>query len=262
MTRSATSRRRPAPTPADPQALALILEEYAWHSRLPLTVLLFLGPMIVLYEVGTAYYASDWMYRTETRVLAFSLMRQFMYIFGLPSRWMPGLAVMFILFFWHLARGDPWRWRFGTAGAMLLESAMLAFPILAWSRIQGSIFPLYAGEGLWRGGLVLSLGAGIYEEAIFRLVAFTVADIVLIDLLRMPRRPAYVMIILGTSTLFAAYHHWSPQSVAFAWPDFVFRTISGIYFGMLFLWRGFGVTAGTHVAYDIYFFLARAAATP
>jgi hypothetical protein len=261
MTRAAGRSRS---TPADPQALAAILEEYAWQSRLPLTVLLFLGPMIVLYEFGTVYFASDWVMSTETRVLAFSLMRQFMSIFGLPSRWMPGLAVIFILLFWHIARGDPWRCRYGTAGAMVLESALLAFPILAWARIQGSILPLYAGEAgeMWRGGIVLSLGAGIYEEAIFRLVAFTLADIILIDLLRIPKRPAYVVIILGSSVLFAAYHHWTPQSMAFAWPDFVFRTVSGVYFGMLFLWRGFGVTAGAHVAYDMYFFVFRAIAMP
>jgi hypothetical protein len=258
---SSAADRRPA-APAQPQDLALILEDYAWHSRLPLTILLFLGPMIIIYEVGTAWYASEWACRTETRVLAFSLMRQFMQIFGLPSRWMPGLAIIFILLFWHLARGDRWQLRPGTAGAMVLESAMLAFPILALARLQGYVIPLYGGDDLWRGGFILAIGAGIYEEAIFRLVAFTIAHIILVDLLRMRGRIAWVIIILGSSVLFAAYHHWTPQPMAFAWPDFIFRTLSGVYFGVLFLWRGFGITAGAHVAYDIYFFAARALATP
>lgn len=234
------------------------LQDYFWQSELPLTALIFLLPMIVLYEVGTHFFASDWSRHTETRVLAFNLLRQFMEIFGATGRYLPGLVVVGVLLAWHVARRDPWRLHVGTAMGMVVESAMLALPLLVLGNLVGHFLPLYAASNAWKGGIVLALGAGIYEELVFRLMAFTLLNILLIDLLRIRRNTAYVLIVVISSTLFSAYHYWSPQSGPFRWSDCVFRTASGVYFGTLFITRGFGVTAGSHAAYDIYFFLLHA----
>jgi len=40
-------------------------------------------------------------------------------------------------------------------------------------------------------------------------------------------------------------------TVPFNWAEFVFRTLAGVYFAVLFAVRGFGITAGTHALYDI-----------
>jgi hypothetical protein len=92
------------------------------------------------------------------------------------------------------------------------------------------------------------------------LMAFTLLNVILIDLLRVNRKAAVAIIVLGTAILFSAYHYWSPYSAPFHWGDFVFRTLAGVYFGALFMWRGFGVTAGAHAAYDIYYFSLRSLA--
>jgi membrane protease YdiL (CAAX protease family) len=141
---------------------------------------------------------------------------------------------------------------------MCIESALLALPILAIGSIVGHYLPLYAPGHSWKGGLVLALGAGIYEELVFRLIAFTLLNILFIDMLKIEKKWAYLLIVVGSSILFALYHYWSPQSAPFRWSDCIFRTICGGYFGVLFLSRGFGITAGTHAVYDIYFFTARA----
>ncbi len=41
------------------------------------------------------------------------------------------------------------------------------------------------------------------------------------------------------------------RGAPFNWTEFVFRTIAGVYFAILFAIRGFGITAGTHAFYDI-----------
>ena len=46
------------------------------------------------------------------------------------------------------------------------------------------------GHGDWRTMFVLSLGAGIYEELVFRLVGLTLLHILLIDILRLPQAGA------------------------------------------------------------------------
>jgi membrane protease YdiL (CAAX protease family) len=140
---------------------------------------------------------------------------------------------------------------------MAAESAVLAFPLLALSRVLGNCMALYSVEGEWQGGVVLALGAGIYEESVFRLGTITLLNIALIDVLRMNRGAAIGVILVGSSVLFGAYHYWSPESGWFDWGDFVFRTASGVYFGFLFMTRGFGVTAGCHTAYDVYYFVLR-----
>ena len=233
------------------------LQNYFHRSELPLICLSFLLPMIVLYEIGTHYFASDWQRHTETRVLAFNLLRQFMAMFGATGRYLPCFAVLFILLTWHIARRDRWQLHLGTNFLMCIESALLALPILAIGTIVGHYLPLYAPGSSWTAGLVLALGAGIYEELVFRLIAFTLLNIFLVDMLRMDKRWAYLLIVVASSILFALYHYWSPQSAPFRWSDCIFRTVCGGYFGVLFLTRGFGITAGTHAVYDIYFFTAR-----
>lgn len=257
MSRAAAARGRGAANADLGGSLSRSLQDYFWRSAQPLTILLFLLPMIILYEIGTRFYASDWVTHTETRVLAFNLMRQFLGFFGAMAQYLPCLVVVGILLAWHIAKRAKWEVRPGTALLMALESLLLAIPVLALGRVLGYVLPLYTSGEAWKSGVVLALGAGVYEELIFRLMAFTVLDMLLVDLFKLGRRPAMLLIVLSTSILFASYHYWSPQSEVFQWRDFVFRTICGVYFGVLLLMRGFGITAGSHSAYDIIFFALR-----
>jgi membrane protease YdiL (CAAX protease family) len=240
------------------RSLGDALVGYHDRSMMPLTVLVLLLPLIIVYEVGTALMAADPAGNPEMRVLAFSLFRHFMEMFGATGRYLPAMAVVAILLTWHIARRDPWQPHVGTAMLMAVESALLAFPLLAIGNLLGHYLPLADGIAL-RGGMVLAIGAGIYEELVFRLIGFTVLNIVLGDLLRVRKAAAVTLIIVITSVMFAAYHHLSPYSPPFRWSDAIFRTAAGVYFAALFLCRGFGITAAVHIAYDFYYFIIRGA---
>ena len=97
--------------------------------------------------------------------------------------------------------------------------------------------------------LILCLGAGLYEELVFRLILLTLLTLVFKDLLQFPRRASALAVVLVSAVIFSGYHYLGPE--AFRWRTFAFRGLAGIYFGVLFLTRGFGVTAATHAAYDI-----------
>lgn len=260
MTRAA-SGRTPKGSSETGSSVVIVqsLSRYFAASELPLTILLFLLPMLVLYEVGTRYFASDWARQAELRVLAFTMFRQFMELFGASGRYLPPLAVVAILLGMHIARRDRWEMHIGTAVTMAFESALLALPLLALGSIFQRYSVLYAGVASAKSGFVLALGAGIYEELVFRLMAFAVLSILLIDLLKLRNSRGYVLIVLSSSIAFAAYHYWGPMAEPFRLSDFVFRTMAGVYFGWLFMSRGFGVTAGSHVAYDMYCFGLQAA---
>jgi len=104
--------------------------------------------------------------------------------------------------------------------------------------------------------IVTAIGAGIYEELVFRLILICLLMIVFQDFLKFNHRNSVVFSIIISAALFSAHHHWIfsggvYQSLPFDWTAFSFRTIAGIYFAILFAVRGFGITAGTHAFYDI-----------
>jgi membrane protease YdiL (CAAX protease family) len=232
---------------------------YFARSELPLVSLAFLLPFIVLYEVGTWQFASDPVRQTEQRIIAFNLMQDFFRLFGATGRYLPAMAVVLILICWHVARQDPWRVEPRYLLGMPGESLLLSLPLLGIGFVATHYLDHYLPLMVARqtaGLVVLSVGAGIYEELVFRLIAFTVLSFVLVDLLGMKRGWAGLLMVVLSSLLFSLYHYLGPEQ--FDIRTFAFRTAAGAYFGAVFVFRGFGITAGAHAAYDIFIVALRA----
>jgi hypothetical protein len=226
---------------------------YFQRSELPFASLLFVLPMIVLYELGTRFVVSQPGSGGETRIIAFTLMREFFSLFGATGRYLPCLAVVGILLSWHIARNDGWRVRWMTLCGMLVESVVLALPILGLSYAVTRYIPPLAG-GVGSNDpltlLVLSLGAGVYEEAVFRLGAITLLNLILVDAAKINRFLAFPAMVGLSALLFSGYHYLGSEP--FHTQTFVFRMAAGLYFGGLFVLRGFGITAGCHAIYDVF----------
>ena len=105
--------------------------------------------------------------------------------------------------------------------------------------------------------IVTGIGAGIYEELLFRLILICAIMLLLQDIIGINQHSAVIVAVLISAALFAAHHHIdfltgrANQSDLFNWSEFAFRTAAGVYFAALFAIRGFGITAGTHAFYDI-----------
>lgn len=106
------------------------------------------------------------------------------------------------------------------------------------------------GESRKLGRLVAFLGAGIYEEALFRLLLLPAVAAAL-RWLGVPRWPSVLWSAAITSVFFALAHYLGPHGDAWQAYSFVFRTLAGGFFALLFVYRGFGVAAGAHAGYDI-----------
>ncbi|MGH7177734.1 MAG: CPBP family intramembrane glutamic endopeptidase [Tepidisphaeraceae bacterium] len=231
---------------------------YFRDSETPLTSLVFLLPLIVLYEVGTRQFVSDPSHATEQRIVAFSLMQRFFELCGATGRYLPAFVVITILMSCHLARRDPWRVKMGYLGAMWVESLALALPLILIGIVASrylSHLPLAATTSVRTALLVLSLGAGVYEELVFRLMAFAVLSFILLDVFELPRGTGYLLIVLISSVMFSAYHYLGDEP--FSVRTFAFRTVAGVYFGGVYLGRGFGITAAAHTLYDVLIVLWR-----
>ncbi len=242
MTRAAATR--PAAADSAGGSAGRWLNAYFKRSELPLHSLAFLLPAMVLFQIGTSLHPAN--------PIAFRMLELFFHQLGATGRFIPFLFVMGILLVWHIVRKDPWKVRLETLWGMLLESWMLAIPLLALGAgvARWNIHvPLFADASQWRDNTVLSLGAGIYEEFVFRLVLMTLISMVLADLLIVHKSLSNLLMVLISAAAFSLYHYLGSE--AFQLRSFIFRTVAGIYFAGLFLTRGFGVTAGCHIAYDI-----------
>jgi hypothetical protein len=103
--------------------------------------------------------------------------------------------------------------------------------------------------------LMLSIGAGIYEELLFRVVLVGLIAWAAHKLLGWrPLAAGIVATVLG-ALIFSAFHYIGPFGDRLDIFSFVFRTIAGLFFSALYLTRGFGVTAWTHALYDVFLLL-------
>jgi Type II CAAX prenyl endopeptidase Rce1-like len=99
--------------------------------------------------------------------------------------------------------------------------------------------------------LMLSLGAGLYEELLFRVLL--VSGLLLLARRVLALRPALAnafAVALG-ALIFSAFHYIGPYGDPLRLDSFVFRTIAGVAFSALYVFRGFGITAWTHALYDV-----------
>jgi membrane protease YdiL (CAAX protease family) len=152
--------------------------------------------------------------------------------------------------------------RIQTDTALRCSSVTSAFAKASADRNEGLLDTVQSSgdNGKWLGllaNVVTGIGAGIYEELVFRLILIIALMVVLQDIFQLGRKISIILSVFISAALFGAYHHivylggQFIQSSPFNWAEFGFRTIAGIYFAVLFAIRGFGITAGAHAFYDI-----------
>jgi Type II CAAX prenyl endopeptidase Rce1-like len=100
--------------------------------------------------------------------------------------------------------------------------------------------------------LMVSLGAGLYEELLFRVLL--VGAIAALGTRVFGWRPlASAVVAVGAGAIiFSAFHYLGPFGDPLEAGSFIFRLIAGIFFSALFVARGFGITAWTHALYDVF----------
>ena len=205
-------------------------------------------PLIVFYEVASL--------ARQDRVIAFDFLRRFFQLFGQVGMWAPGLAVIVILLATHVAAGDKWVVHWNRVGWMYVESVALSVPLL----LLNWAVPLLSASGTLPpllDRLALSIGAGVYEELVFRLILISVVVMIGVDLLRGDRAPVAVTAVILSSLAFAAHHHRPIGAEPFELVRFLFRTMAGVYLAAIFWFRGYGPAAGCHAAYNVALVLLR-----
>lgn len=222
-------------------------QRYHHATRLPAAICLMVAPLVLLYGLGLPS-ASD-AARSGVDIVSGSLMMGL----GVDGYlWVQAAVAASLLAFaaWRL-RGRTARHALLTlpvAAESALYGAVLGGLILGFMEEQHLLGPLMI-EGSTLDVLVLSAGAGLHEELLFRLMALPGVAWAAERALAMPRPLALGTAAVVTSLLFAGAHHLAGEPFeAFA---FTYRTLAGLAFAAVFLLRGFGVAAWSHAAYDL-----------
>ena len=104
-----------------------------WERTLwPLQSLYFLLPLLIFYELGAVAFAPEGNARLP-QLYAERMLGRFFEWTGVTGYYLPGIATVVVLLCWHFARRDPWRPEPRLYGAMLIESAVLAAPLVIFS---------------------------------------------------------------------------------------------------------------------------------
>ena len=230
---------------------------YRERSRSHRYSLLFALPLLALYELLefiAPVRASGGVIRNGADVM---LTGVFYWMFGLrgPLVFM-ALVIGVSLWLIHRDKGSG-PLQPSIFAAMLAESVILAllFGVVVGTATMQLVGPLRA---LAIGGvgasslarLTLSLGAGLYEELLFRVVIVAlIANGV--RLLGVGRLASGIIATTVGALLFSAFHYIGPFGEPLKLESFVFRFLAGMAFSALYLTRGFGITAWTHALYDV-----------
>jgi hypothetical protein len=221
-------------------------------SQRPLQALIFLLPLVVLYEIGTLLVARDEVFNSARLMLV-----DFFGWFGVTGRYLPGLIVVAVLLSWHVFRKDPWKLEPRVYGGMAIESVLLALPlfvliqILIRSPAPPAMQPVAVTER-WQAHLVFSIGAGIYEELVFRLIIIALVHLILVDVLALPEHVGQGGAIGVSALAFAVYHFPDWSAILQQVPLFLIYAFAGVYLAGLYLLRGIGIAVGAHAIYDIF----------
>lgn len=289
--------KKPPSSHVTSQLLNYANNSYLERTSRPVYAIVFLLPFIAFYEIGTILINTDMLNQSQVRVVAFVWLQQLLHYLGTSSRiaWIaPPLVVILILIGLQLTSRKGWYFCAGDYIPMVIECVLLAIPLIVLSlffnrpmvapnRLRGPdskapvavtrlaeepvgttaapIVPLAAGSAAashsLMANIVTGVGAGIYEELVFRLILICLLMMFFQDLIGLSHSNAIVSSVLISAALFSAHHHiivldgQVGRSAAFNWAEFGFRTMAGVYFAGLFALRGFGITAGTHAFYDI-----------
>jgi membrane protease YdiL (CAAX protease family) len=198
--------------------------------------LVLIFPLLLAYELGVLVFG---------RVNGADLITHVLWaIVGNRPLYLLVHAVLAIAFLVWIRRANRWgTLSIDVVAPLVLEAAVYAFTL-------GTLITLLVdrllGLGVTGSSIIAALGAGVHEELVFRLVL--VSGIAMLCH-RLGPRTSIAIAIASSSLLFAAAHHAAGEP--FTVHAFVFRTLAGVAFALIFWFRSLAHAVYAHVLYDI-----------
>ncbi|NOT07021.1 MAG: CPBP family intramembrane metalloprotease [Gemmatimonadales bacterium] len=239
---------------------------YWLASRAPRYSLPFALPLLLLYELLAFLLSGAALgdVRNGADVLLKSLFMALGGRFGVAAF----SLVLFGVGVWLVARdrkgAGPIQARY--FGLMFAESAVYALALggiasaLTSLLLHGRLAAVLAQEAGAAGlaafdlptQLMISLGAGLYEELLFRVLLVSGLAVLARRLFGWKPLGAGIFAAVLGALVFSLFHYVGAYGDDFSLGSFTFRAIAGLLFSGLYLLRGFGIAAWSHALYDVF----------
>lgn len=214
------------------------------------TSLVFIFPLFLAYEIGVAFtpagngvdFVTEWAYAAVGHDRANYVILNLVLV---------GLFVALIL---YLRKQNMLQLR--SFLPMLFLSGIYAltlgtFILFVMDKLLGFDGLMQIGELGTGTKLIISLGAGVHEEMIFRL-GLMAGSAYVIRALGVRHNWAIFLALVGSALVFSAAHHIGPAGDPWSALVFTYRALAGAIFGVLFYFQSLSHAVYTHFLYDTY----------
>ena len=224
---------------------------YFLQTRSSFYSFLFTIPLFFIYEVGIFFLSKDdiLVIRNGADFLMRSILESFgiFGLYGLGAIFLIGFIITYIYFFNDKSNKSI---RADYLFIMIFESVCWA--LILYFLLSKFMLVLMnpIGKTITQQ-VTLAVGAGIYEEFLFRvmLISGLTGIIGFVFLWSEKVRKAAGLII--AAGIFSAFHFVGDYGDYFSMELFLLRFFAGIVLGILYIARGFGITAYAHSIYDL-----------
>ncbi|MHC5173568.1 MAG: CPBP family glutamic-type intramembrane protease, partial [Planctomycetota bacterium] len=201
------------------QLVSYVPNSYAERTSRPICALMYLIGFMLAFVVGTILITmSQSLAEPQIRVVAFIWVQNIMKFLGFSPRLAligTPLVVVVILLALQFTSQTPWRVKFEDLFLMAGECVLLTIPLIVLSLLLNREPPAThvaalaaqvaeAPNLLWVD-IVTGIGAGIYEELIFRLVLICLLMLLFQDLFGMKKKTAVVLSVVISAVLFSVH---------------------------------------------------------
>jgi hypothetical protein len=223
------------------------MKGYLKETRRPIYSAALVLPFLCVYHAGTIIFHTTYINGADALIIRILSSLSVHSMFGSALV----LAACFII--WQLRIGASWKIRWGNLLFSFLESICFALILLfAFGWLTSRLSLSMAATRSVAANLVLYCGAGVYEELVFRAFLLSILIAFFTRAFDVKKGPAAAAAAILGALLFSLFHYLGPSADTFTMGSFMQRTLGGLYFSILYVTRGFGVTAASHAIYDIF----------
>ena len=225
--------------------------QYLETTRSPFYSFFFTLPLFFIYEVGLLLISSEEM--IFMRNGADALMRQILSTLGINGFYWIGCIFFLGFLSVYYIQKEKWqdiRIDSNYLMIMMFESLLWAYVLfLFMSNIQ--IVLMSPNSSILIQQVTLAIGAGIYEEILFRVLLIAGLVSILKFIFNWLKVTYYIVATLISAAIFSLFHFLGEFGDYFSFNIFMVRFLAGIFLGALYFLRGFGITAWSHAIYDL-----------
>jgi len=227
------------------------MNSYWLSTRSPLYSFLFTVPLFLIYEIGIFLTSSDDMF--VLRNGADALMRQILATFGITGLYWVGVIFFIGFIIAFILQRKFWEeTQIHSDYFLLMMVESVGWSVLIYFLMTNIYLLLMNPTGsMLVQQVTLAVGAGIYEEFLFRVLLIAGISVILGFIFQWSDKTRNWAAMVIAAGIFSSFHFIGEYGDFFSFNIFMVRFLAGIALGTLYFLRGFGITAWSHAVYDL-----------